>query len=66
MHIQSSTSTNLLAVANTLNRLGMTDEFIERRQQQKEAHFVSEMYNERKWRNQQLRDALYLLSLIHI
>ena len=46
-----------------LKSLGMTDEFIERRQLQEEAHFVSEMYNERKWRNQQLKDALYLKQL---
>ena len=46
-----------------LKSLGMTDEFIATRQQQKEAHFISEMYNERKWRNQQLRDALYLKQL---
>ncbi len=46
-----------------LKGLGMTDEFIQKRQQQQEAHRVSEIYNERRWRNQQLKDALNLKQL---
>ena len=46
-----------------LKSLGMTEEFIRKRQQQFEAHLTSEMYNERRWRNQQLKDALYLKQL---
>ncbi len=37
-----------------LKTLGMTDEFIQKRQQQEEAHLTSEMYNERRWRNDEL------------
>ena len=37
-----------------LKTLGMTDEFIQKRQQQQEAHLTSEMYNERHWRNAEL------------
>ncbi len=37
-----------------LKTLGMTDEFIQKRQQQYEAHLRSEMYNERRWRNAEL------------
>ena len=37
-----------------LKTLGMTDDFIQKRQQQEEAHLVSEMQHERQWRNQEL------------
>ncbi len=37
-----------------LKTLVMTDEFIQKRQQQYEAHLRSEMYNERRWRNAEL------------
>ena len=37
-----------------LKSLGMTDDFIEKRQRQEEAHRVSEIYHERKWRNEEL------------
>ena len=43
--------------------IDMTQAFIEERQQQEEAHFVSEMYHERKWRNRQLQNALYVKQL---
>ena len=38
-----------------LQQLGMTDEFMEKRQQQKEAHLISETHHERKWRDAEMR-----------
>lgn len=37
-----------------LKTLGMTDEFIARRQRQEEAHLTSEVRHERAWRNNEL------------
>ena len=37
-----------------LSGIGMTDEFIQQRQQQEKAFLISEIHNERKWRNNEL------------
>lgn len=55
--IETNTNTDYL------KSLDMTDDFINQRQQQYEAHLTSEMYHERKWRNRQLRDVLYIKQL---
>ena len=40
--------------ASYLSSLGMTAEFIERRQQQERAHLNSESFHEREWRDSEL------------